>query len=219
MNPHRRAGVSYNHPLVVTADPRPSVSGGLESAQRRLARLSIPGGVEITELGETSLVVDFALFCDKMTATSFARKQRTETTYFDRLSDDLQRGGATHRGCAYLSYDGDSETYRVSEYVIRLPRPGDDLDHETAAAEVADLVEAVGPPTRETNVWVREKIERLGGSINSVRRGQNDILDALNDPYPHVGGRETSIGYPTFVEFVADLKRAYADEFDPPAFA
>lgn len=217
MTPRVPKGTHFKDPIVVEADPRPPTNGTLKSAHRQLVRLSVPDETKLTKLNTDALVIDFGLFVDSPMVALFREQQQNPEALEDVLSDDLQRGGATHRGCAYLTRDEDGR-WRVSEYVVRLPRPGGDLNHKTVANGVADLVREVGPPAPRTNVWVRLKLEALGGGYSTVRRGQNAIVDALNDPYPHVGAREADVDYPTLVAFVADLKRAYADEFDPPAF-
>lgn len=77
------------------------------------------------------------------------------------------------------------------------------------AADVAELVAETGPPSAETVVGVRQKVSNFNGSINSVRRGQFNVIDAMNAPYPHIGAREDRVRFSTFVAFVADVKRAY----------
>lgn len=212
-------GVSFRNPITVDAAPRDPVPGGSDAAVRRLERLAVPRGVDITELGEMDLVIDVELFTDAPSEAAHQYQVRHEKGILDRYKDmtPLQRGGGTHRSCVYLRWNADRDEFRVDEYALRLPRPGTDHDHTETATAVADLVADVGPPTATTGVWVRQSIEDGPASVNSIRRGQHDVIDALRDPYPHVGEEHADVRLPTLVAFVADLKRAYADRFEPPA--
>ena len=207
-----REGIGFRSPIVVKADPRPDAAGDSEAAIRRLGRLSIPGEFDVVELDGTDLVVDFALFRDEFTEKVQRAKAQHGVTYFDKLDDQLQRGGATNLSCAYLTYSETHGDYVVSEWAIRLPSPPGERAHQDVAEDVAELVAEIRPPSAETGVWVRQKTSDLNGSMNSFRRGQNDFIDAMDDPYPHIGAEGDEIRLSTFAEFVADVKRAY-DEY------
>ena len=210
-------GIGFRRPIIVKADPRAPVTGDAAAGTRRLRRLSRPGHFNITDLGETSLVIDFALFTDTTTRVVRRAKAKRGTTPVDKIDEQLQRGAATEQSCVYLDFDEECGEFLVSEYVIRLPTPGEDLEHKHVAEDVAALLEEISPPTPKTNVWVRQKVDALGGNISSVRRGRSELIDGLNAPYPHIGGDDVSVSLPTLAEFIAELKPAYADAFNPDA--